>query len=237
MVYLPHCKTCGFFGIQQPVAACQTCFDPGACKMKVEGKGTLQVQPDVAVAILGASTESKQLLTAQKENTEIMTKVINTLKGMGIPSVNIQTQSYSVEPRYDYIEGKQILRGYQVLHTLRVTVENVDRVGEIIDAAVDAGANLVSSISFTLKDPSRYYRQALDMAIEDTVAKAWAISQKLQIHLQPTPMQLIEKRNECAIPFKPVLISAAQAVTPIQAGQLEIVAEIEAIFGYYNKRL
>lgn len=210
------------------------CMNILSCKMKVEGKGILQVAPDMAIVSLGVSTEDRQLQVAQRQNAEITARVINTLNSLGIPGKDIQTQSYGVEPVYDYIEGRQVLRGYQVVHLLKINVEPVQKVGEVIDRSVEAGANIVSSVSFTLKDPSYYYRQALDAAITDAVSKAMVIGEKLQVKVQPTPIQLIEKRGAYPIPFTPTLVSAMQAVTPIQGGQLEVTAEIEAIFGYFQ---
>jgi uncharacterized protein YggE len=201
--------------------------------MKVDGKGKLQVPPDMAIVSLGVSTEDKQLQVAQKQNAEITARVINALHGLGIPAKDIQTQSYSAEPQYDYIEGRQVLRGYQVIHMLKINVEPVEKAGAVIDRAVEAGANVVSSISFTLKDPSRYYQQALDAAIMDAVNKALAMGQKLGVNVQPTPLQLVEKGVAYPTPI-PMTVSAFQTTTPIQGGQLEVTAEIEAIFGYYQ---
>lgn len=218
---------------QYPVTDRRICMNIFSCKMKVDGKGIIQVPPDMAIIVLGALTEDKQLQTAQRQNAEIMTNVINALEAAGIPAKDIQTQSYRAEPQYDYIEGKQVLRGYQVVHMLKISLDDIERAGEVVDLAVGAGANTVSSISFTLKDPTRYYRQALDAAVGDAVGKALDIGENLHINVQPIPVQLIEKEREYAVPFMPVAVSTMQTATPIQSGQLEVRAEIEAIFGYY----
>jgi uncharacterized protein YggE len=153
--------------------------------MMVEGKGIVQARPDTAIASLGVSTENIQLQTAQNENADIMIKVLNAVKAEGIPSEDIQTQTYSVQPQYDYIDGKQVLRGYQVVHMLRITIEGVERAGAVIDSAVNAGANIVSGIDLTLKNPARYYDEALGAALEDAVDKALTIGEKLSVNVIP----------------------------------------------------
>ncbi|MCX7924072.1 MAG: SIMPL domain-containing protein [Clostridia bacterium] len=217
----------------QPAAASfQGCANPLACKMKLEGKGSIKVQPDMAVVTLGVSTENIQLSVAQEENAQKITDIINTLKRLGIPSKDIQTQNYSISPQYDYIEGKQVLRGYRVLHTLRVTIKEVDKIGQIIDEAVASGANIIDNIDFTVSDPSRYYKQALNAAIEEAISKAVTIGKKLRVNVSEVPVQVIEEGYKYAAPLQPVMLNVADAVTPIQSGQIDITARIEAVFAY-----
>jgi hypothetical protein len=67
--------------------------------MRVRGKGTVTVQPDTAVVVVGVVTESMQLSTAQEENARRVNEVINALLGIGVPQKDIQTQSYTIEPQ------------------------------------------------------------------------------------------------------------------------------------------
>lgn len=215
-----------------PVSGLQACADPRACKLKVEGRGTIRVQPDTAVIIIGVSTEDVQLRTAQEENTRITTAVLNTLRNLGVPSRDITTQAYVIEPQYDFIDGRQVFRGYRVLHSLRITIRDINRIGEIIDSAVASGANIVNNISFTVSDPSLYYRQALNAAIDDAQAKAVVIGRKLNIAVSQVPVQITEEDYQYVTPIQPFLAQAAPMTTPIQAGQIEITARIEAVFAY-----
>ncbi len=210
----------------------QGCMNPFACKLKVEGKGSIIVQPDMAVVVLGVTTENKQLQPAQEENAQRITSVLNTLKRLGVDSRDVETHSYIIEPQYDYTEGKQVFRGYRVVHTLKVTIRNVERVGAIIDAAVESGANLVNSISFAVEEPSRYYQQALRSAIDDAQSKALIIGDKLKINISLIPAQMMEVNYRQEGPMVLSLSTAGEAATPIKAGQIEVTAQIEAIFNY-----
>lgn len=209
------------------------CMDKSACKMKVEGRGSIRVEPDIAEVTLGVSTENKQLKPAQEENAARVDGIIGTLRRMGVSAQDIATQAYVIEPQYDYIEGAQVFRGYRVLHSLNITIRNIARVGEIIDAAVESGANIVNNIRFTVSEPSVYYRQALRAAIDDAVAKAGTIGTKLRISVSQVPVQIIEREHQEIPPVQPMMLQTAGAATPIQPGQIEVTARIEAVFAYH----
>jgi len=214
----------------------QACVDPYSCKLKVEGTGSIKVKPDKVAVILGVITENKQLKLSQEENMKKMTAVLQTLKSMGIPSKNIQTQIYNITPQYDFIEGKQVFRGYRVEHMLEITIRDMARTGEIIDSAVRSGANQVSSIEFTLADQRPYYQQALNAAVDDAAAKVRTLADKLGLVVSKVPVRITELGYEPEIPVIPFVYQAAAPVTPVQAGQIEITARIEAIFAYRPER-
>lgn len=202
-------------------------------KLKVFGEGSVSVKPDIAQISIGVTTEDKQLETAQQENARITQQVIDVIKSMGVTSKDIQTQVYDIQPQYDYIEGRQVFRGYRVINILKVVVRDLEKVGVIIDAAVKAGANTVNNISFTVSDQRRYYEQALRLAIEDAQKKAFAVGDKLKVRINPVPVNITEQSVNVGIPFSPMVLKAStEAATPIEAGENEIMARIEAIFIY-----
>lgn len=215
-----------------PVPGMKACPEFCASKLKVEGTGKIKVQPNLANVVLGVIIENKELKLAQEENAAIMTSVINVIRGMGIPIEDIQTQSYNVTTQYDYIEGKQIFRGYRVEHMLQVIIRDMRMVGEVIDAAVQSGANQVSSIKFTIDNPSVYYQQALNKAVDDALAKAGTFGNKLNISVSPVPVQIVELGYGDGGLVTPMTYQTSAVTTPVQAGQIEITARIEAVFVY-----
>lgn len=204
----------------------------GMCKLEVGGSGKVMAKPDTATAVLGVITESMQLEAAQQENAAKMNSVIRALVQTGIPAEDIQTQAYNIEPMYDYIDGKQVFRGYRVTHTIKVTIKNVDMVGKVIDAAVNAGANTVSSINFTVSNQDIYYMKALNAAIDDALTKAADIGNKLNVQIHRTPVQIIEQTYQISPPVQPYQLQTAVPATPIQPGQIEVSALIKALFVY-----
>lgn len=203
------------------------------CKMKVDGKGSIKVKPDTAIILLGVTTEDMQLKSAQEQNSIKVNEIINSLVKLGISSDNVETQSYTINPQYDYIEGKQVFRGYNVTHILKTTVQDMDKIGEVIDKAVSSGANTVNDINFIVSEPSIFYQQALTAAIDDALIKAKTIARRLNVIVSQVPIRIMEESYQCNIHPQPfVLHASTDATTPIQTGQAEITARIEAIFTY-----
>lgn len=215
-----------------PVPYMKAYMNTATCKMKVEGKGNIRVQPNIAVVVLGVITEDKELRPAQEGNAAKMTAVLRGLREMGISSEDIQTQSYNIFPQYDFVEGKQIFRGYRVEHKLEIMVRDINRIGQVIDNAVLNGAIRVENIRFTISNSSMFYQQALNAAVDDAISKSRAIGAKLNIDVSKVPVQIVEVSYGPEAPIIPLAYQATEAATPIQPGQIEIGARVEAIFAY-----
>jgi len=199
--------------------------------MNLNGKGTIQVKPNIAVVSLGVVTENMDLNIALKENTAKMNKVIASLKNMGIAEKDIKTQNYNIGLNYDYIEGKQVFKGYRVANILSVTIRDINAVGEVINTAVDNGANVVNNINFTVSNPSLYYREALNLAIKDSVEKAAVIEKSLSIVVNMTPVKILEETyGYSPVPTDGLLVKAAGP--QFMPGETEITASIKATFNY-----
>lgn len=139
--------------------------------IKVTGEGTISAAPDQAVAILGTITENRNLQLAQAENAEAVSRVIQSLTNLGIPQELLKTLRYQIEIQYQYQDGRQIFQGYKVTHMLQVIIGQIEQTGLVVDTAVEHGANTVSSIQFTLRDPEYFYNQALSTAVKDSQQK------------------------------------------------------------------
>lgn len=200
--------------------------------MKVNGKGSLKIRPNIVSASLGVITEDKQLQNAQRINAEKMTNVINTIKSYGIEESQIQTVSYRINAIYDYTEGKEVFRGYRVSNIVKVIINNVGKIGEIIDSAVTAGANFVGEIEFTTSDPARYYRRALMMAIKDAVEKAEIMGETMGVMVNKTPVNIKEETQGYSPIIQREAVKTFAVSTPIEAGQIEVNASVEALFIY-----
>ncbi|GED15336.1 SIMPL domain-containing protein [Aneurinibacillus migulanus] len=202
--------------------------------IKVSGEGSIPTTPDRAIIVLGAITESPNISTAQKENAETMSNIINSLMELGIPRENLKTVEYRIDIQYDYEDGKQTFRGYKVTYLLQITIDKIDQTGLVIDTAVKNGANSVSDIKFTVAHPNVYYNQALSLAIKNAEQKAVTIAKTLgaTLHQVPNQVQEVSATSE-PVPYQTALYAKSVA-TPIQPGQLEISAKITAEYSYYQ---
>lgn len=200
-------------------------------ELKINGTATIKVEPTIAIVNLGVVTEDMNLEKAQRENAIKATAIINELLKFNISKEDISTFTYNIEPQYDYIEGKQVFRGYRVTNILSVTIKDLSKIGQIIDAAVSKGANRVDNIKFTVENPSLYYNKALSLAIINAINKARQVQNTLKVSVFRIPYKIIEQSSTENIQ-EVASFKALAATTPILPGQITITANIEAFFHY-----
>lgn len=200
--------------------------------IKVNGIGNIKAEPNLALINLGVITEDKDLEKAQQENAVKSNAVLNQLYAMNIPKNQISTASYTIEPQYNYVEGKQIFRGYKVSNILNVKTKELNKVGEIVDNAVKAGANVVNSITFTIDNNVLYYNKALSLAVKDAIAKAINIGNTIGVKIHEVPFNIIELTTRSINEEPPTGKVYAASATPIIPGEINVTARIEATFNY-----
>ncbi|CCG44989.1 conserved hypothetical protein [Halobacillus halophilus DSM 2266] len=205
----------------------------GRRTITVQGEGHVLTRPDTASAQIGFVNQDTDIRKAQALNSSTIQQITDALVQAGIPKENIQTAEYSVSPQYDYIDGKQVFRGYEVTHILAVTIEDVEQTGYVIDTAVSNGANRIASIQFTLKRPQAAYQKALQIALGHALASAQTIANTMNLKLDQTPIQIIEKDGGRAAPrsFAQAEMVSSGAV-PIAPGELKTSARVEVKFQY-----
>jgi uncharacterized protein YggE len=142
----------------------------------VSGEGKEVVVPNIAEIRIGVISEGLDLTTLQKENSEKMNRIINFLKEKGIDEKDIQTENYSVDPKYDYSKSPYRIVGYTISQDLKVKVRDLSKIGEILSEAVNYGANNVSGPNFTVDDKEVYLEKAREKAIKDAKEKAEKIA-------------------------------------------------------------
>jgi uncharacterized protein YggE len=204
-------------------------------KMILEGTGRISVMPDQAVINIGVMTENKNVEVAQNENSVLSTQVIESLKRIGILDHDIQTLSYTIQPIYEFVEGKSIFSRYQIQHVFEITVRDLQKAGAVYESAVTAGANMAGSLRFEVSNNEVYYQQALQMAMKNATEKAMKLGQQIGVNVQIIPAKITEEPK----PISPREFSVAfaadassQATPPIQRRELEIQAKITAVFHY-----
>ncbi|XEC96255.1 SIMPL domain-containing protein [Paenibacillus tarimensis] len=200
--------------------------------VEVVGEGIVTASPDRAAAVLGAVTEGPVLQTVQAENAAIVMSIINSMLNDGIPRENIQTYDFRIEIQYDYVDGKQIFRGYKVTHLLQITSDRVGQIGMLVDFAVSHGANTVAGVRFTMANPQYFQNQALAIAIQNARNKAATIANTLGVVLSVAPIQVEELRRPAeTVPFQAAALSES-AATPIQPGQLTVYGAVRMVYSY-----
>ena len=218
-----------------PVAAMAS--DPAACPeaiISVNGNGEILTAPDIGLVTIGVRTENQDVKTAQQENAKIMDGIISALLTAGIPREDIQTVSYTIYPVYDENTrpfGVKI-KYYQVTNMVTVTVRDITRTGEIIDIAVNNGANQISSVGFSLSPEKEkgLRSQALTQAIAnartdaDVTAAATGVAitgvKSVNVGSVYVPIYY-DNRYVSATEMKTTAVP-----TSIEAGQITVTAQV-----------
>ena len=143
----------------------------------VAASAEVEAEPDIAYVSLGVRTENKKLDKARKENTELTNKVIEAVKKQGIDDKDIKTSNLNLYSNYTWDKNnKRTLTGYTCSNTLKITVRDVKKVGDVVDAAMNAGANFFNSVQFDLADSEEYYLQAVNLATKKAMRRAQGVA-------------------------------------------------------------
>jgi uncharacterized protein len=195
------------------------------------GEGVVKQAPDRAWVTIAAESRARSAADAQKVNTDAMTAVIEKIKASGIPAEAIQTSGYNLQPEFDYVNGKQTLRGYVARNSVQVRVDTLAKTGDVIGAAVGVGATSVSGVRFDLKDRDAAERQALRLAVRDARARADAAASGGGVTIDRVIR--IEEQREMGEIVRPMSMTmamrgseAAQAAVPLEAGEIEIRSRV-----------
>ena len=210
-----------------PAAAQQP---PAPPVIVTSGEGVVKQAPDRAWVTVGAETRARQPQEAQRINTEVMTAVIERIKAAGIPAEAIQTTGYNLQPEFDYVNGKQNLRGYVARNQVQVRVDVLGKTGDVIAAVVATGATMVSGVRFDLKDREAAEREALRMAVRDARRRADAAANGANVQIDRV-IRIEEQREPVEI-GRPMQMSMAMraegapAAVPVEAGEIEVRARV-----------
>lgn len=136
----------------------------------VQGSASVGVQADYAVLSIGVQTSGINVDSAQLANAATMNAVIDAIKGCGVQDADVVTSSFNIYDTTSWNENEKT--AYRVENILSVTIRALDKAGKIIDAATQAGANILNGISFNSTERNEAYKKALKRAVDDAQEKA-----------------------------------------------------------------
>ncbi len=207
-------------------------LEKGLTRVLVSGDSIVQAQPDTAILTISVVTQATRALDAQQENATKTDAVVKALKATVSPSSEIKTSGYSLQPQRVYRENQPpTITGYEARNTVTVTTSDLTKVGPIIDAAAQAGANDVTGISFTLRKDRPARDQALAEATREAVSKAQVIAQSLGGRV----VRILEVQEEGTMrpPEPRYAMEGGQAKlaasTPIEVGTLDIRSRVQVL--------
>ncbi|HKX18343.1 MAG TPA: SIMPL domain-containing protein [bacterium] len=197
----------------------------------VTGDGSVDATPDRASVALSVIVQRPTAHEAQQQNAATMAQVVRAIVGAGIPQTAIRTTSVSLYPqRRPDSGGAGPIVGYQFVNRVVVTVDDISRVGQVIDAGVGAGANGVDSVEWELRDATAYRAQALRLAVQNAQATASTIASAAGV----SGLRLIRIEQAGAVvgPRLAVGVMQAAPATPVLPGTMPVNAEVRAVFAF-----
>lgn len=185
----------------------------------VTGTGEVQAKPDIARLRVGIVTHGLLAQAAMEENAKTMRGVLRGLADLGIAAKDIQTMRLTVAPQYERRHAGQSalpgIVGYQVQHTVQVTVRDVSRVGGVLDALMKLGANHLNDVQFLIDDDKALLDNARVAAVREARRKAElfgtaagvVVGEVMSMHeagsVRPPPMPITYMRAAESVPVAP----------------------------------
>ena len=157
----------------------------GNTTVAVSGSGLIEAAPNKVTVNLGVETQSENVTDALAQNAARMDAVITALDAAGVPKDDRETSYFQIYPVTDYERPGDGILGYRVTNEITVELQDLDKVGPVIDTAISAGANTVNHVTFGLtEERERNLRQqALTEACADARTKADAIASGLSLKI------------------------------------------------------
>ena len=203
----------------------------------VVGRGSAGSEPDIARVSIGLETSGETVAEAVAENGAKMTAILEALEAAGIDEKDIQTTHYSVQvnrypepmPRVAETEAGEPMPQYRVSNMVNVTIRDLDSVGEVIDAVIEAGANNIWGVSFAVEDSSAAQAEAQAKATADALARAESLAELNGVELGPV-MSVSEVVGGGGAPVTVMAAERAAGAGPISPGEVEVNYQVQVTY-------
>lgn len=220
-------------------------FPSSGKTVTVEGIATLKALPDVTSVYFTIETKGTTSVEAKDANNVIYEDLVEEMISAGFEEDDVKTESFNIYEN-TYWDGdyrKQITDGYKATRYLKMELfsEDSDKLSEVIDAGVDAGAG-ISYINFELSQESqnKYKAEALKLASEDATIKADAIASGFNkkagrlVSVQISnfgyyPWNVYSAKSESGMTYEDS-VAVQAAATSIQPSDQDITASVTATF-------
>jgi uncharacterized protein YggE len=207
-------------------------------QIAVAAQDEIKIAPDRATIQISVQTRAATAAAAGSQNATRTQAVLSALRALGLTNDQLSTTGYNVSPEFRHREGRdpEVL-GYAVTNTVLADVRQLTQVGAVIDAALGAGANMMTSLQFYASNPEPARRTAIAGAI----AKARADAEAAARAAGGTLGELLEINIGAYFPRppQPMLRLAAgieAASTPIQPGQQTLSVTVNTRWRFNQTR-
>lgn len=219
------------------IGACAPAGNANVRTLSVSGSGEALLAPDIAYVYVGVHTEAASAAEAVEENTTQTEQLIQAIRDFGIEANDIRTTNFSIYPmdRFDPATGLPSgEKVYAADNTVYVTVRSLDTLGDLLDTAVQAGANNINSVQFDVEEKDAALQEARAEAVSDARAQAEALAQAAGLSLgeiqsisffDAQPYPIFDGKGGGGFAAE-----QAAAAVPIQPGQLTFTVNVSVTY-------
>jgi len=203
-------------------------------RIVVVGTGQISAAPDYADIGCGVTGKAKTAREATETNSKTMKAVQAALRDAGIDQKDIQTQRFSLQPVYTPAQPNVELKltGFSVSNQFRVTIRQIDKVGDILDRLIAAGATDIGNVSFQHADPSKLLDQAREAAIADARRQAEIYAHAAGVDLGSVVFISDEPGGRPSLFAQQAAMRAAAAPVPVSVGEDMLTAQVTVGFDF-----
>ena len=200
----------------------------------VTGTGTAEAAPDIATLRVGVTSEAKTARAAMDQTNARTAAIIARMAGLGVAERDMQTSGLSVNPVWSnrptsngMSENK--ITGFVARNGLTLRVRDLATLGDVIDRAVDDGANDIGGVSFDVDDPAPLLNAARRDAVADAMARARLYAEAAGVTLG-TLQSLSEQGGYTPQPRMMEMAMARDSGAPIARGEVGFSASVTMVF-------
>ena len=204
---------------------------PPVSSIRVTGDAQVTAKPDRVQIDIGVTTRADKSQEAATQNARQVDAVLAAVKKSAGPTAVLKTVNYSLSPAYKYQNGHEpLITGYTASNVVQVTLDDLTKISNVIDAAAESGANQVQGIQFTLRDQDGVRAEALRKAAAKARGDAEVLAAALGLKI--VRVLSVEESGAPRLPMMRTMSMAAGAVaeakmaTPVESGTLEVSADI-----------
>jgi hypothetical protein len=201
--------------------------------LSVTGSAQAALTPDIAYINIGVHSENVDPKEAVASNNVSSKAVADALKALGVDSKDILTTNFSIYPQDEWgPDGQKIGTKFMVDNTVYVTLRDLTKIGDLLGAAVKAGANSINGIQFDVADKTPYLAEARKAAVENANLQAQDLSKAAGVELGPVQSLNYYNTYASQVPMdmKGVGGGGAAAAVPVSPGQLSITVDVSVVY-------
>ena len=216
--------------------------------LSVRGEATVKAQADQVEIRIGVQTSAKTAKNALQENSRLMNEVRKQLAREGLEQIEFKTGSFSIHPQWSQRprqasqDWKAMIVGYVASNHLEVETSKLEKIGEWINAATEAGANNIGQLRFSLQDPDSFRNQAIKLATQKARGYAMAAAEAADVRLvsisavqvDGASVQPVLRQRSGMMEMAKLQMSDGAMAPQVTAGEIEVRANVSLSYKVEN---